>query len=97
MALEALYQTGLSLGHIDGSSKVSDVSYRLRNVSFSRAMVLEEDVDMKIFLSLNQCTGPENPWHEFRISTSKDEVWTEHCRGLIRLWQGLGEGKQASV
>ena len=93
MAIEALYQTGLSIGHIDATSQVSDVSYRLRNISFLRAMVLEEEVDLKIHLSLNQCSGPKNPWHEFKISSSKNEVWTDHCKGLIRFQQGVKKGK----
>ena len=94
MAVEALYQTGMSLGRIAATSKVFNVSYRLRDISFSRAMVLEEEIDRKIFLSLTPCTGPKDSWHEFKISSLMDEVWTEHCRGLIRLLEGEGEGEQ---
>lgn len=87
MAIEAFYQMGRSLSHIDELDDVDKVSYRLRNVSFLKAMVLEKEKDHTLFLTLAPCIGPKDSWHEFKVSSVTDGVWTEHCRGLICLPQ----------
>ena len=92
MTIEALYQMSQSLGRIDKTSEVFNVSYRLRNVKFLRTMVLEEKADNKLYLSLTPCAAQDS-WYEFKISSSSLEVWTEHCCGLIRLQKDTEEGK----
>ena len=57
-------------------------------MSFLKAMVLEKGKDYKIFLNLAPCIGPKDSWHEFKVSSTNDGSWTEHCRGLICLLQG---------
>lgn len=93
MAIEALYQMGRSLGRIDETSEVFNVSYRFRNVKFLRAMVLEAKADNKLCLSLAPCANPQDSWYTFKISSSRQDVWTEHCCGLIRLQEDIEEGK----
>lgn len=87
MAIEALYQMGRSLGRINEIDDVDKSSYRLRNISFLKAMVLEKEKDRKLFLVLTPSVGPQESWHEFKISSVNENVWTEHCRGLICLLQ----------
>ena len=95
MAIEALYQMSQSLGYVDEAKEVFSVSYRLRNVAFQRALILGEEGDHKIFSSLTPCTARSvDSWYEFTISSLKDNVRTEHCRGLISLLIGNGEGKR---
>ncbi|MCJ1264132.1 hypothetical protein MMC22_004003 [Lobaria immixta] len=88
MAIEALYQMGRSLGRINEIDDIDKVSYRLRNVSFLKAMVLEKEKDHKMFLTLAPCIGPQDSWHEFKVSSISEGAWAEHCRGLICLLQG---------
>ena len=93
MAVEALYQTGVSVGKVDENSAVNDLCYRLRNVVFAKAMVLEDKADgSKVMLTL---TRLQNAWHEFRISSSTEGVWTEHCKGCICIMKGFREGNSS--
>ncbi|KAF4994613.1 hypothetical protein FDECE_13060, partial [Fusarium decemcellulare] len=63
----------------------------LRNVVFSQALVMEENKpDLEISLSLRpqavSARKSSQLWQEFRIfSTSGDDVWTEHVRGLVQV------------
>jgi hypothetical protein len=64
---------------------VSQGSYRLRNVRFHRALVVEEDVQHQLYLFLNPAQGQRDTWFHFKISILRDDAWTEHCTGLVRL------------
>jgi emericellamide synthase (highly reducing iterative type I polyketide synthase) len=63
----------------------------LRNVTFSQALVMENSkTDLEISLSLRpqavSARKSSQQWQEFRIfSTSADDVWIEHCRGLVQV------------
>ncbi|KAI6778618.1 Lovastatin nonaketide synthase-like protein [Emericellopsis cladophorae] len=63
----------------------------LRNVVLSQALVMEQNKpDLEISLSLRPqvlSARKSSPlWQEFRVfSTSADDVWTEHCRGLLQV------------
>ncbi|KAI9162667.1 BcPKS11, polyketide synthase [Paramyrothecium foliicola] len=65
--------------------------YILRNVTFSQALVLENNKpDLEVSLSLRpqavSARKSSQLWQEFRIfSTTADDVWTEHCRGLVQV------------
>ncbi|OJZ89334.1 hypothetical protein ASPFODRAFT_58060 [Aspergillus luchuensis CBS 106.47] len=52
MAVEAAFRMGQSRGFIDQNLQVHNVAYRLRNVTFMKAMVLEEGTDQRIMLTL---------------------------------------------
>lgn len=93
MAIEALYQMGRSLGRIDETSEIFNVSYRFRNVKFLRAMVLEAKADNKLYLSLAPYANPQDSWYTFKISSSRQNIWAEHCCGLIRLQEDIEECK----
>ncbi|KAI9781693.1 MAG: Type I Iterative PKS [Peltula sp. TS41687] len=85
MAIEALFQKSQSTGHLDERLLSHEVCYRLRNVRFSRALVLgEQPAEHKMMLSLIPSPGGED-WHRFSVFTHTEGISTEHCRGLIRL------------
>ena len=83
VAIEAMYQTGRSNGSIGSDKLVNCVSYR--TVRFLRALDLEEGVPRKILLCFAPGDGVFRAWYEFRVSSWRDAVWTEHCRGMIRI------------
>ncbi|KAF5676898.1 polyketide synthase [Fusarium heterosporum] len=74
--------------------------YILRNVNFSQALVMENSKsDLEISLSLRpqavSARKSSQTWQEFRIfSTSADDVWTEHCRGLVQAVLKTDSGTQ---
>lgn len=91
MAVEALYQSSQSRGFIDQAARVHEVCYRLRNVVFSKAMVLEGD--QRVMLMLTPENQTEKTWNKFSISSRSEDTWTEHCHGLIALRGGSLQGK----
>ena len=86
MALEMLYQKHCALLHEETAADLAmnDLSYRIRNTRFSRALVLEEGKDSTIISTLAKVHGDKN-WHEYRISTLEGDVLSEHCSGLCRI------------
>lgn len=90
MAVEAQYQTSQSRGFIEEGKSVHEASYRLRNVSFSKAMVLEGS-ESRIMLALSPEDDAEKSWSRFTVSSLADDEWTEHCTGLVALDQGTSE------
>ena len=86
MAMEALYQTNTAQALQTGNgSSAGSLQYRLRNVRFEKALVLEEETGSKIVLSLNPLAGTKNTWYEFQVSSSNDGASPMiHCTGLIR-------------
>ncbi|KAK1988407.1 hypothetical protein LZ30DRAFT_766139 [Colletotrichum cereale] len=94
MALEAMYQKHCSL-HPEETKLVTgpgDLAYRFRNVKFDRAIVLEEGKPTSILLTLAGVPGSPD-WQEFRVRTTAgtdQDVIYEHCVGLIRVQEQLG-------
>lgn len=84
MAIEAMYQKYAALNQDEDIQSSNDLAYRLRNVRFDRALVVEEGKEVVILLHLTKVPGNKD-WHEFRISTSKDDVVIDHCFGLVRV------------
>lgn len=85
MAVEAMYQAGQSRGLVDGALEVHEIAYRLRNVRFNRAMVLDGS-DQGILFSMSHQHNGNDAWNRFSIVTfDEDEAPTEHCSGLIIL------------
>ena len=95
MAVEAIFQTSQSLNVLQGESQNKRTRYRLRDVMFIKALVLQDgDVEHKIMLTLTPHQGTKALWHEFKISSLSDDIWTEHCHGLISLEEHTEEGKR---
>ncbi|KAK0625506.1 hypothetical protein B0T17DRAFT_578452 [Bombardia bombarda] len=90
MAIEAMYQKYSALNPEKAIASSNDLAYRLRNVRFDRALVVEENKECVILLTLTKVPGNKD-WHEFRISTSKDDAVMDHCFGLIRVQDPVEE------
>ncbi|KAG8163144.1 hypothetical protein KVR01_007622 [Diaporthe batatas] len=100
MALEAMYQKHSTLELDESLTQkqqlnlgVNDFGYGLRNVRFTRALVLEESGPTDIYVTLTRLprSSEDSGWHEFRISTSRGNVNVDHCNGLIRVQDTIEE------
>ncbi|EOD48494.1 putative polyketide synthase protein [Neofusicoccum parvum UCRNP2] len=83
MAVEAMFQTYCSLRPDGGVRSVEELCYRLRNIKFDKALVVEEDVPAEYMLTLNPLAGTKDSWHEFKVSSNKEGVMMDHVGGLI--------------
>ncbi|KAK4246255.1 beta-ketoacyl synthase [Corynascus novoguineensis] len=84
IAVEALFQKLRALHPKEYPASPNELAYCFRNVRFQRAIVVEDNRDVRMMLTLNKVPGSDD-WHEFRISSSSEaEVTVEHCFGLIR-------------
>lgn len=93
MAIEAFFQKSQSTGRLEEHLLSHEVCYRLRNIRFARALVLEEQpAEHKVMLSLTPYPGGED-WHQFNIFSLAEGISTEHCLGLIRLGEDSEQGK----
>lgn len=100
MALEAMYQKHSTLELDESLTQAGrailgaqDLGYGLRNVRFTRALALEEDGPTDIYVTLARLSrsSEDSGWHEFRISTSRDNVSVDHCNGLVRVQDAIEE------
>ncbi|KAI1361469.1 hypothetical protein F5Y08DRAFT_17956 [Xylaria arbuscula] len=95
MALEAMYQKYCVLHpeetqHVQGPM---DLAYRFRDIKFDRALVVEAGKPAALMLTLANVPGSDQ-WHEFRVISSIPEdpsVIYEHCKGLVRTQEPLGQ------
>jgi len=86
LAIEALYQSTQMTTPTEGVVSANQLNYRLRNVTFDNALVLEESAPAKIKTTLTpSATGSHGPWYRFTVETHSDGVSREHSAGLIRL------------
>ncbi|GKT64373.1 polyketide synthase [Colletotrichum tofieldiae] len=86
MAVEAIFQKNKAIGRLADNVETHQVSYKLRDISFSRAMPLEDqDQDTKILFSLTPCSSTKDSWHEFNVSSLSKSIAIEHCKGRISI------------
>ncbi|KAI1081716.1 hypothetical protein F5B20DRAFT_579046 [Whalleya microplaca] len=83
-ALEAIYQKTRALDPEGTITAANDLCYRFRNVRIMKALVLEEGKENDVSVTLAQVPGSED-WHEFRILSNTDDIFMEHCSGLVRI------------
>lgn len=82
MAIEAMYQTAMVTQW--NETEPTRYRYKLRDVKFSRALVLEEDIETRYSLTLTPLRGGSTrTWYEFKVCSSRDTVYTEHCSGAV--------------
>lgn len=94
MAVEGLYQSRLAIHMINDTPVPNKHRYRLRNCTFAKALVLEENGEgRKIMLTINPCPGVKDSWHEWKVSSLIGDAWTEHSRGFITMEEDTKEGK----
>ena len=98
MALEMLFQKYCALLQEEKAAHlaINDLSYRVRNARFSRALVLEEGKDAIVISTLTKIPGDKH-WHEYRISSLEGDVLSEHCSGLCRIQDPVDEPLQGEV
>ncbi|KAJ2990881.1 hypothetical protein NUW58_g2741 [Xylaria curta] len=83
-AVEAVYQTALMTTWVEEIP--TKYRYRLRDVKFSRALVIEEDKETRYTLALSPLRGGQGTvrsWYEFRVCSLSDTLDVEHSTGLI--------------
>ncbi|OGM48922.1 polyketide synthase [Aspergillus bombycis] len=82
MAIEAFLQHELNGTSADGMPTIY-----IRDISIQSALVLQETGAVETLLILSQCESNSRgsyPAHNFHIySVTQDNIWTEHCSGLI--------------
>ncbi|KAI9651886.1 MAG: Type I Iterative PKS [Alyxoria varia] len=81
MAIESARQREQALNLSEGKESIPTPRFRLRNVTFPKALVLEEGKEAKIQIFL----AVKSTWLEFKVVSVNGETWTEHGRGLVRV------------
>ncbi|KAI9676001.1 MAG: Type I Iterative PKS [Caeruleum heppii] len=85
MGIEAMYQSSQALSAFEGKTGIEKPRYRLRDVTFPKALVLEEGKKHQVMLTLNPRSGTKNSWHEYKVFSLTEQTWNEHSRGLVRI------------
>lgn len=85
MAIEAIFQKTIKQRLQPAGTPSTSLQYRLRNVKFDKALVLEQNSVANILLNMNPLVGTQDTWHEFQISSANGETSLVHCTGLVRL------------
>ncbi|CAG5139713.1 uncharacterized protein ALTATR162_LOCUS550 [Alternaria atra] len=94
MAIEAIFQKSKATGRLAENIGVNDVTYKLRNVSFPRMLVLSDSAPTMIQLSLTPCSSTKESWHEFTItsiSREGEDIQDEHSTGLISIGDAVSK------
>ncbi|KAH7141540.1 putative polyketide synthase [Dactylonectria estremocensis] len=92
MAIEAVFQKAEALTIREGATKIKNPRYRLRNVEFKKALVLNVagGQPTQVNLSLSTYAGAGS-WHAFEVSSLQESTWAEHCCGLVRIEEDVQE------
>lgn len=92
MAIEAMSQRTEALHLVEGKLPPRAPCYRVRNATFTRALVLEEGKKQTIQIGLSARAGSRDSWQEFKITSLVNGSWFEHSRGLVRVEEDRHEG-----
>ena len=87
MAVEAMAQLTYALHDLEGKPLPKPPCYRVRNATFSRALVLQERATQTIMTTLGARAGSKDSWYEFKIHSLVNGTWLEHSRGFVRVEQ----------
>ncbi|TGJ81907.1 hypothetical protein E0Z10_g6842 [Xylaria hypoxylon] len=82
MAIEAIYQCAL----VTKWKEVAPTRYRYRlcDVKFNRALVLEDNSETRVTLALTPLKGGSTRnWYEFRVCSAQETLEREHCTGMV--------------
>ena len=86
MAVEAISQRHQALSYFEGENHIERPRFEIRDVTFDRALVLEEAKDQKIMTTLQPFAGARDGiWHEFVVSSLSENRWNKNSAGLIRI------------
>ncbi|RDW89666.1 putative polyketide synthase [Coleophoma cylindrospora] len=98
MAVEGLYQCRFAFHKINDTPVPNKSRYRLRNCTFSKALVLEDNGEgRKIMLTVTPCPGVKDSWHEWKVSSLIGDIWIEHSHGFITMEEDTREVAPKSV
>ncbi|KAK8429569.1 putative polyketide synthase [Phyllosticta citricarpa] len=97
MAIEGASQISEALSILEQKPRPSNPTYHVRNITFPKALVLEESEKSKLMLSMASRTGKNDPWFDFKISSLVGDVWSEHCRGLVRIEESYQKSAPRAV
>ena len=84
MVVEAMAQTAPALHQLEGQPAPRYPCYRLRNATFTKALVLEEGKRQTIMLMLVPRGASYGSWYEFKVLSLVGAAWIEHSEGMIR-------------
>lgn len=96
MAIEGMRQISEAQATEQQVSKPQNPRYRVRNSTFPRALVLEEGKTSNITTTMAKVPGTNNPWYEFKVYSKAGDMWSEHCRGLVRIDQLTSKSEHSS-
>ncbi|THC91949.1 hypothetical protein EYZ11_008604 [Aspergillus tanneri] len=85
MAVEAIYQVASVRQPNAMVSSSGDLGYRLRNVRFDMALVLEDGDEPDVYLTMNPFPGSKESWYEFKVFSIRQGVTSHHANGMIRV------------
>lgn len=100
MAVEAVYQRRLVLATEEDTGNLTSGNYhfRLRDLKFRRALVLDPTATAKLMLTMHPVAGSDQTWLQYKVwSLGEDEAWDEHHSGLITLSVGTYRGQQMAA
>lgn len=99
MAVEAARQRRLVLATEEDAGNLARGNYhfRLRDLNFRRALVLDLAAAAKLMLTMHPVAGSDQTWLQYKVwSLGEDEAWDEHHSGLVTLSVGTYKGQQAA-
>ncbi|KAK6082377.1 beta-ketoacyl synthase domain-containing protein [Seiridium cupressi] len=85
MAMEAMLQTDAMLRQQSGEDLKHQQQVRLRNVSFDKALVLEEAKETRIMLTLFPIASQNKSWYHWVVRSLVENTWIDHCKGQVRM------------
>ncbi|TGO56821.1 hypothetical protein BOTNAR_0215g00160 [Botryotinia narcissicola] len=85
MAIEALYQKTQATDLEEKVASSGQLQYKLRNINFDKALVLEEEIEVQVMTTLAPHPGAEGTWFNFEVSSLNNGTTMKHCHGQIRL------------
>lgn len=100
MAVEAAYQRRLVLATEADTGNLAGGNYhfRLRDLKFRRALVLDPMATAKLMLTMHPVAGSDQTWLQYKVwSLGEDEAWDEHHSGLVTLSVGIYKGQQTTA
>ncbi|KAK3356488.1 reducing type I polyketide synthase [Lasiosphaeria hispida] len=83
MAVEAAFQATFATTW-DGKVPTK-YRFKLRDLKFPRALVLDEKTEQKINFVLTPLPRSSKSWFEYKVSSLNDGVWSENSTGFVRI------------
>ena len=96
MAVEAMAQLTHALHDLEEKPMPKVPCYRVRNATFSRALVLQEREKQTVMMTLGARAGSKDSWYEFKIHSVVNGNLLEHSRGFVRVEEDPQKGQGSS-